>query len=161
MIEVRISKEILEKSKIRSKKIGIYSNSAGEGEGMLAGVLGEEIVSEYFKTSLSNTFDYDIIINGLKCDVKTMTTRFNPYKNDINNYWVRVTNPNQKNDLYIFVFIDITFNYAYLIGWLEHDLFRQQAVFRNKGDFCHGFNYKWSCYEVPVSILKHFPIIKV
>ena len=58
MIEVEITKDIVDKCQHKAKKIGKLNNSITMGEGNLSGVIGEYVVHQYLEGSeWKNTYD--------------------------------------------------------------------------------------------------------
>ena len=71
MIEVEITKDIVDKCQHKAMKIGKLNNSITMGEGNLSGVIGEYVVLQYLEGSeWKNTYDYDLIHDDKKIDVK-------------------------------------------------------------------------------------------
>ena len=132
-------------------------NSITDGEGNLAGALGEIIVCEYYNFEQTNTFDYDLKINSTRIDVKTkrFTPRYTPDKSwNIN---VSDFNTRQDCDHYCFVGIADDYSCAYIYGFIAKKEFFKIAVFGKKNDIDPNGNGSWKfksdCYNILISQL--------
>ena len=68
---INITDKDIKEAKLLANSMGKLRNSITKGQGNVHGFLGEIITSKFLKSKLSNTYDYDIIHNNLKIDVKT------------------------------------------------------------------------------------------
>ena len=72
MIRLNITNDMIESCKEKAKSIGKLKNSITNGKGNLSGVLGEYLAHKHLPRSIwKNTFDYDLVENGVRIDVKT------------------------------------------------------------------------------------------
>ena len=71
IFEVKITDLMRQRSQEKAEEMGSLNNSILNGSGNYAGFLGEEIVNDYINGVIDNTYDYDIIKDGLKFDVKS------------------------------------------------------------------------------------------
>ena len=72
MIELIVTKEMIESCKQKAESIGKLKNSITKGEGNLSGVLGEYLTHKRLTKSIwENTFNYDLVQHGVRIDVKT------------------------------------------------------------------------------------------
>ena len=72
MIEVPVDANIIELSKSRAIKMGIINNSIMQGDGSIAGFVGEYIAADILDGEVMDTYDYDILLrNRDTVDVKT------------------------------------------------------------------------------------------
>ena len=76
MIEVTPTKQQILIARRKSKKMGVLNNSITSGKGNIYGFLGELLVNNYIKGKIKNTYDYDIVKNNIKIDVKENRERF-------------------------------------------------------------------------------------
>jgi predicted DNA-binding protein len=116
--------EITEKQIEEAKKLYEFdelNNSITKGKSNIFGALGEIIVRDYFienkfKVNFTSTYDYDMIINNYKVDVKTKKTTVKPKVN----YNCSISNSNikQKTDYYFFVRITEDLKTGYLLGYI-------------------------------------------
>jgi hypothetical protein len=157
MISLDVTAEHMEKAKalFEFKKL---NNSITEGDGNLAGALGEILVCEYYKGIQQNTFDYDLIIKSLKIDVKTKryTARFTPsLKWNLN---IPDFNTTQDCDYYCFVGMPDDYSKAYIYGFILKSKFYEIATFGAKDEIDPYGDGKWTyradCYNILVSRLK-------
>lgn len=156
MIKVMINDNQIIEAKRKAEEMGLIRNSITSGEGNLIGFLGEIIVAEYFGGIIQNTYDYDIIINNKKIDVKTKKTTVIPEPNYLAS--VAAYNTKQKCDSYYFVRIDLDKKVGYLLGGLSKKSFFEKAVFYKEGDLdpssTFGWRFKADCYNVKFYELK-------
>lgn len=141
----------------KAKEMGQIKNSILKGEGNDTGFLGEEVVKSWLRergeVSGDNTYEYDFIFNGFRCEVKTKLTTVKPkssYDCSVANY-----NPNQKCDYYIFARILGDMQKAWILGFIAKDEFFRNSVFLMKGDLDPSNNYtvKADCYNIKISRL--------
>jgi len=104
MIKINITEEMIESCKEKAKNIGKLKNSITSGEGNLSGILGEYIVHQHLPNSLwKNTYDYDLIEDEKKIDVKTKRSKYKPL--EFYDVAIAETSLHQECDEYIFVTI--------------------------------------------------------
>ena len=78
---IPIKKEWLEQAKKDSQHMGMLNKSITEGQGNLAGFIGELVVQAIIGGVRKNTYDYDIIKNDKFIDVKTKRCTSEPKLN--------------------------------------------------------------------------------
>jgi len=126
----KISKQQIE----RAKKLYPFKELKGsitKGKGNMFGALGEIVVCDLFKSrgldvDFNSTYDYDLIINGNKVDVKTKRTTVVPkdyYLCSISSF-----NTRQKCDYYFFLRINENMEDCYLLGWKSKEDFFHEAI---------------------------------
>ena len=75
MIEIQITESMKKRAWHKARSMGKLKNSILQGEGNIAGFLGEEVVNDLIDGTISNTYDYDIVYKtksqNIKYDVKT------------------------------------------------------------------------------------------
>lgn len=156
MISVFINDLILD----RAKKLFDFKKLNGsitDGDGNLAGALGEVIVCEHYKGKQQNTFDYDLILNSLRIDVKSkrFTSKFTPNKNW--NLNISDFNTRQDCDHYCFVGISDDYKQAFIYGFISKSEFFKVAIFGKKGQIDPNGNGVWTyradCYNILISQL--------
>jgi hypothetical protein len=145
MIRRKITKKHLEQAKTRYN-FQVLPNSIKSGATNIHGALGEILVIEYyrqkgFEVDDTATMQYDLILNGLKVDVKTRLVNRSPAP------WYRISipayNTHQKTNFYLFVFIDRKKENVWFAGYIKKDKFFQLAQFNKAGEY-FGFNQKYS-----------------
>jgi hypothetical protein len=154
MIEVDISKEMLDHAKIRAEKLGTLRNSITKGEGNIAGILGELAVQKVMGGEIKDTRNYDILLpDETKVDVKTKRCRSQPsphYECSISDY-----NTMQKCDKYIFVRVLENYTKAWILGSKEKEKYYNEATFIQQGqlDPSNGWRAKCDCWNLPITNL--------
>ena len=160
MIEI----DITEKQVERAEKLYDFKNlknSITEGKSNIYGAMGEIIVFDYFcdkcKILHESTFDYDMIIDDIKVDVKSKKVTSYPKENYVCS--VAAANISQLCDYYLFTRIMKDFSKGFILGYLKKDEFYKIAFFGKKGELDETDQYrKWTfsadCYNVKISELK-------
>ena len=156
MIEVIPTKRQISIAKRKSKEMGVLNNSITDGKGNVYGFLGELLVNEYIGGKSKNTYDYDIVKDDIKIDVKTKTCTSPPQPH----YYCSVAayNIRQKCDVYFFVRIMEDLSKAWILGGCDKSVFYRTAKFNKKGTIDESSSFKWrfkaDCYNLPISKLK-------
>jgi hypothetical protein len=156
LIEIKITNEQIKRAEEKSIEMGALEASITGGGGNIAGFLGEILFVDYFGGVVQNTYDYDVIIEGFKVDVKTKRTTVKPEKH----YLATVAdfNTKQKCDIYYFVRVDIEKKLGFLLGGLKKSEFYKNATFNKKGEIDpssdRGWTFKADCYNIEISKLK-------
>jgi hypothetical protein len=158
-IEVNITNVMVNKARKKVKEMGTLKNSITMGMGNLVGFIGEEVAMYVLKKQAANvvhinTFDYDIIANGIRIDVKSKSTSVPPlphYSNSVANF-----NTTQDCDVYAFVRVKKDLTTAWWCGVIDKDRFFKDAVFMKKGqlDADNKYVIKADCYNLPISGLR-------
>lgn len=148
MKKVKISDKIWINSRRDSIKMGALKHSFMNGEGNLCGSIAEQIVQDYLNCERRNTFDYDLIYNGLTIDVKSARTSVIP----LSHYQCSIPakQANQKCDYYYFVRVLKDYSYAYILGYIKKEDFFNQATYYKKGEDMSGKPALVNCYSIPV-----------
>jgi hypothetical protein len=157
MIEIKITDEMKKRAWSKARSMGEINNSITKGGGNIAGFLGEEIANKIIKGDINNTYDYDIIKNGVTYDVKTKRCTSEPKE-----YYecsVAAFNTRQKCDHYVFVRVENVkgkWGRAWILGSYEHDQYFKDARFLKKGqiDGNNNFKVKADCYNIAIKNLK-------
>ena len=145
----------------RAENLYSFDNLRGsitKGNSNLYGALGEIVVMDYFEEKdvlAEATYDYDLIIDGYKVDVKTKKTTVTPKPEYLCS--ISAFNTKQKCDYYFFIRVDLPRKKAFLLGYIEKEKFFQKAFFKKKGELdVNGFVFKDDCYNLPISALRKF-----
>jgi hypothetical protein len=102
MYQIPLNKEIFIAAYRKAVKLGAIKNSIMKGGGNFTGYVGEYAVKSFFGQPLEfETFDYDMILNGKKYDVKSKRTTVIPQM--FHDGSVCEKNVTQKCDYYLFV----------------------------------------------------------
>jgi len=79
VIKIDIDNKVIYDSILKSKSMGELKDSIRNGKGNLIGFIGEYCVQTLLSGSLvSNTYDYDLIYNDKKYDIKSKQTSVIP-----------------------------------------------------------------------------------
>ena len=154
MIEVEVTKDMVERAKIRAKKMGELRNSITHGAANTAAFIGEEVVLNHLKSAeLVDTYDYDIIFQGIKYDVKTKRVNTPPKLN----YECSVAelSRHQKCDGYIFVRVLKNFSKAWILGkkTKQDYFFYATKLLKGQVDPSNNFKVRANCYNLPIKDL--------
>jgi hypothetical protein len=135
-------------------------NSVTNGESQLYGALGEIIIYDYFsqkgyKIDTNSTYDYDMIIDGYKVEVKSTKTKAVPKENYI--CGIMAYNFRQECDFYFFLRINTNLKECYLLGYKSKSDFKNEATFIKKGEKDqHGFIIQNDNYILEINKLNQF-----
>lgn len=159
MIEVKITEQMKKRAWRKAREMGKLNNSITNGDGNIAGFLGEEVANSVIGGEVTNTYDYDIVKNGIKYDVKTKRCTGEP-----KNYYdcsVAAFNTRQKCDEYVFVRIENVngkWGRAWILGHYPKKEYFNDARFLKKGekDGDNGFRVKADCYNMAIKDLKKY-----
>ena len=81
MKNIKIEKEDIDLANKMSSSMGALNNSITKGRGNVIGFLGEIIVAKELGITLDNTYDYDLIFNNKKIDVKSKKAKLGLFMN--------------------------------------------------------------------------------
>ena len=159
MIRLNISPEQLQRAK-EMYEFNALKNSVTEGKSNIYGAIGEVMVYDHFKDTfdveLENTFDYDLLINGKRIEVKTKKTS-NIVVNEEYNVNIFATSIKQMCDYYFFTIVTDDYKVCYLLGYLRRFDFYKIATFAKKGEpDGPNFNFRADSYSVKIKDLIKF-----
>jgi hypothetical protein len=132
-------------------------NSITQGDGNLAGALGEIIVCDHYQAEQKNTYDYDLVMrnhDGEETTVDVKTKRISPKLKPSPNWFATVaaSNTSQNCDYYCFVGVATDFSTAYIYGFYPKEEFYEKSIFGKKGDvdpYGDGiFTFRADCYNL-------------
>lgn len=159
MKAIKISKEQIE----RAKKLYPFKELKGsitKGKNNIYGALGEVIIYDLYKKNglnvdFNSTYDYDLIIENYKVDVKTKRTTVIPKSNYLCS--ISAFNTRQKCDFYFFLRINENLKDCYLLGYKKKIDFFNEATFNKKGSIdVNGWPFKDDCYNLKIEMLNEF-----
>ena len=135
------------------------NGSITNGKGNIYGAVGEIITFDYFASvtdcEQSNNFDYDLIIDGYRVDVKTKRSNVAP--KHYFNCSIPSFNTSQRCDYYFFVRVTDDLKTGYLLGYISKDNFFTNARLNKKGEQDgSGFVFKTDCYNLEAGCLVGF-----
>jgi hypothetical protein len=156
----------------KAEELGSINNSITSGRGNLAGYLAEIALTKYLDCkNIScdkgrDKYDYDLIKDGRKIDVKTKRRTVDP--KPFFEVSIAGTSKHQKTDTY--AFISITFKEKrgmgskaqyygvesiWLCGFMSKEDYFDKAIFWKKGavDPSNGFKVHADMYNMPISSL--------
>ena len=157
MIKCRISDSTLAKARLRASKLPLLRNSIRKGKGSVVAYIGEEVAKAILKGIIEDTYDYDIIYNRTKVDVKTKERTVAPKLNY--NCTVADFNTGQNCDEYAFVSVLSNLKYAWYLGKIDKKQFYEKATFYKEGQVDPDsppnkiFKFRADCYNIATSEL--------
>jgi len=81
IIEIPISSEYMRRAREKASQMGILQGSITGGSSNVVGAIGEIVVADSIKAKETNTYDYDLVKDGLRIDVKTKRCNTKPMPN--------------------------------------------------------------------------------
>ena len=148
MYECEITPSMIESAKKKSDSMGVIKGSVRGGGGNMIGFLGEELVKKHFGIGDANTYEYDLMYEGKKLEVKTKERNVIP--NMSYNATVFSWNTTQQCDYYIFCSIFKNFKRGWICGFIKPVDFKSNAKFAKKGDpDGNYFKFFTDCYNLP------------
>ena len=155
MIEVEITDIDLMVAERRSLEMGVLASSRQQGKGNLAGFVGEALIERYTSGTLVESFDHDIIVGGLKIDVKTKSCSSTPRAH----YLCSVMSYQMKNrcDGYVFTRVNIAARKGWLLGYITKESLLSCGFFAQKGSPDGNFSFTEDCWNIEVKDLLLIP----
>ena len=149
-----IKLQITESQIKRAKKLFSFNklkNSIKNGEGNLLGAIGEIVAFDYYQEQdklviHSGDFNFDLLIDGSKIEVKTMECNSTPkgeYEFNVSLY-----NAEQQCDYYLFLNVDSSHSTAFIKGYVSKERFKKIRQLRLKGEKNGSFEYKCDTFVV-------------
>jgi hypothetical protein len=150
MIKIKITESQIK----RAEKLFSFNklkNSIKEGEGNLLGAIGEIVAFDYYQEQdkvviHSGDFNFDLLIDGSKIEVKTMEVNATPKEYHECN--VSLYNAEQQCDYYLFLNVDSSHSTAYIKGYVSKERFKKIRQLRLKGEKNGSFEYKCDTFVV-------------
>ena len=134
-------------------------NSISNGESNIYGAIGEIVIYDLCVEKGINalhqpTYDYDIVIEGYKIDVKTKKTTVEPKPH----YYASVAayNTKQACDFYFFLRVNENLKHCYVLGYKSKIDFFNESTFGKEGDLDGCWRYKADCYNLEIQMLQKF-----
>jgi len=172
MIKLNFDQSMIDNAVKKAEDLGSINNSITSGRGNLAGYLAEIALTKYLGCkNIScdkgrDKYDYDLIKDGRKIDVKTKRRTVDP--KPFFEVSIAGTSKHQKTDTY--AFISITFKEKrgmgskaqyygvesiWLCGFMSKEDYFDKAIFWKKGavDPSNGFKVHADMYNMPISSL--------
>ena len=155
MKHIKIKKEDIDRATEMSNNMGTLNNSITKGEGNVIGFLGEIIVANELGIALDNTYDYDLIFDDKKIDVKSKRVTSAP--RDYYECSVAALNTRQKCDVYMFTRIKSDLSEGWILGYLDKEKYLNDSKFLKKGsiDPDNNWRVRTDCYNLPINKLEN------
>jgi len=159
MKKIHITPEQIEEAK-DLYNFKCLKNSITNGESQVHGALGELIAMQVLDLRDNHVdyvghYDYDLICNGKKIDVKTIKSNQEP-KDDYNAN-ISAFNHTQQTDYYLWCYVSLDMTYGYVIGYLEKDEFYKIAELKKKGEIDYGdWTFKSDTYTTKIKNINKF-----
>lgn len=156
--------EIIENARLKAAEMGTLNNSFTQGAGNIAGFIGENAVKAFLHIPLTcdqNTYDYDLIWQGMRIDVKSKPTSVIPRRSDEAS--VAETSRHQRCTHYVFTRLYYPLglrigdpSHTYIMGFISRDEYFAKAYRREQGhvDHSNGQPAKVACWNLAHSKLK-------
>jgi len=157
VIEFNIPDWMYAEAITRSNKLGILNNSITEGQGNVAGYVGQQAFIQLFDGKDVDTFDYDIMHPNLnRVEVKTKRQNVNAlrlnYEGSISNY-----NPNQNYDHVAFFRVNLEQRKGWFCGFTTKEGFDKLSRDMTRGKIdkqsSNNFEVKANCKNIYYSQL--------
>lgn len=155
---IKVTDEMLDRAMDKAKDLGILKRSFMNGQGNLAGFIGEEVARIVLGGVDVNTdaisYEYDLLLdNGTRIDVKSKRTNVPPqgdYECSVNTYY------KQDCDYYAFVRVHTNLQTAWFLGVYPRDQYYEDCVHYKKGDYdaSNDFTFKEDAYNIKINDLK-------
>ena len=153
IIEIPISDDHMIRAREKASTMGILQGSITGGSSNVVGAIGEVIVADSIKAKEINTYDYDLVKEGKRIDVKTKRCNTKPMPNyDCS---VALHGTEQDCDTYVFVRVLSDLTRAWILGSISKPDFYKKATLYRKGDVDsnNGFVFKADCYNLSIDKL--------
>jgi hypothetical protein len=160
MIEIPINDDYMRRAREKASTVGILQGSITGGTSNVVGAIGEIIVADSIEAKQINTYDYDLVKDGVRIDVKTKRCNTKPLPNyDCS---VALHGTKQDCDAYVFVRILTDLSKAWILGGISKQSFYKKATLYRKGDVDsdNGFMFKADCYNLKIDKLSPVHEIK-
>jgi len=146
--KIKIKPEWVKSAKQRAVQQGILNRNIEGIKGVENGMLGEEIIIQYYGAKLVNRYDYDVFMEGFKIDVKTKGCSVTPTENfdcSTQTYF------KQNCEAYVFVRVLHDYSTAWIMGGITKEDFHLRKKEWTKGmiDKTNNFQFKddsWNVY---------------
>ena len=143
----------MSRAREKASSVGILQGSITGGMSNVVGAIGEVIVADSMKAKEISTYDYDLVKDGVRIDVKTKRCNTRPQPNyDCS---VALHGTKQDCDAYVFVRIVTDMSKAWILGGISKQNFYKEATLYRKGDIDldNGYTFKADCYNLRIDKL--------
>ncbi len=153
MIEIPINNDYMNRAREKASTVGILQGSITGGTSNVVGAIGELVVADSINAKQINTYDYDLVKDGMRIDVKTKRCNSKPQPHyDCS---VALHGTKQDCDAYVFVRILTDMSKAWILGGISKHNFYKEATLYRKGDIDYNncYTFKADCYNLQISQL--------
>ena len=133
MIKFHITSEIIQEAESRHKELGTLRGSFMNGERQISGLIGQILVRQYLGAEDVSNYHYDLIRNGKTIDVKTKTCGVAPRTGFLCSVPIGCAET-KKCDYFAFIRVHKNFDYAWLLGAISWERFKNKSILYNKGE---------------------------
>jgi len=159
ILEMNVTTDIITEAHSKATEMGVLHKSITGGAGNLAGFVGEGLVAQYFRNmevevDTTNTYEYDMLANGSRVDVKTKRTSVKPRPD----YECSISDgKRQACDIYVFTRVKNDYSVGWLLGYMPSDEYFEVANFMEKGtiDPSNGWKVSRDCWNLPIEELRN------
>ena len=121
----------------------------------IIGALGEVMIQDIFvHQDTASTYDYDLIIDNDRIDVKTVKVTNKP--NKFFNAKIPAYQKFQETDYYFFGFVTADLTEYYLAGYIAKEQFFNLAELKRAGETENNFTFRCDTYILKAGRLKEF-----
>lgn len=140
ILELPITEDVLQQAKLRHKEMPQLKNSITGNKGLLHGLVGEIIVANYLNADIIGDYDYDLLKNGIRLEVKTKVVTSPP----LDHFEVSIANFNikQQCDYYLFTRIMDDFSAGWFLGAMPKNVYLTRSRELKKGTIDGDNKYK-------------------
>jgi hypothetical protein len=151
VLELSVLESDLNQADKRSIEVGVMNGSRTQGQGNVAGFIGEILTARTLGVTIDDTFQYDLKYKDLKIDVKTKSCSSPPKPN----YLCSVMSYQLKNDTdgYIFARVNIPARRCWILGYISKQDLLEKGKFCKKGEPDGSFFFKEDCWSIEISQL--------
>jgi len=156
MIEIKnIPDKVIKIAEDKAQKLGVLKNSIEKGGGNIAGYLGQLLVKLYLDGIDDDTYDYDVMKDNIRYEIKTKRCKFKPRED----YACSVCAKNARQDCDYYVFVRVTYDYknAWILGKKNSKKYLKESLYCKKGeidpDSDFGWDFKEDCYNLKINQL--------
>ena len=131
------------------------SNSIMRGGCNIIGALGEVMIQDIFvHQDTASTYDYDLIIDNDRIDVKTVKVTNKP--NKFFNAKIPAYQKFQETDYYFFGYVTADLTEYYLAGYIAKEQFFNLAELKRAGETEQDFTFRCDTYILKAGRFKEF-----
>ena len=130
--EIQINSDYMSRAREKASSVGILQGSITGGTRNVIGAIGEVVVADSINAKQINTYDYDLVKDGMRIDVKTKRCNTKPLPNyDCS---VALHGTKQDCDAYVFVRILTDMSKAWILGGIsKHNFYKEANPIQKRG----------------------------